>query len=233
MTTLEASARTVRDTRTLRRIVAAVALPLGPLTITVIRGVIPYATLDDYPDRLAGIAADPDAMRLVLWMSVLAVFVLLPSMLAACRVAMRGAPVLATVALGLLVPAFVGLMLGVTDDVMYLAATGGYDQPAMVRLLTDLDATPTVSVGITVYVAGHIIGMVLLGIALWRARAVPAWAGIAIAASQPLHLATVLTGASSLLDAGAWALAAVGFAAAATRVLRTPDDDWDLPPRQT
>jgi hypothetical protein len=235
MTTLEAPAlpaRTLRDTRTLRRIVAAVVLPLGPLTIAVIRGVLPYATADDFPAMLAEIAADPGAMRLVLWMTVLAMFTLVPSMLAAGRVALRGAPVLATIALGLLVPAFVGLLLGVNDDVMYVAATGGYDQPTMAGFLTDLEATATATIGLSVFVIGHIVGMVLLGIALWRSGAVPAWAGIAIAISQPLHLAAVITGAPSLLDAGFWALAVVGFATAALRVLRTPNDEWDLPPRR-
>jgi hypothetical protein len=236
MTTLDApplAATARRDTRTLRRAVAAVLLPLGTLSIAAIRGVLPYSTADDYPAILAGVATDPGAMRLVLWMTVLALFTLLPSMLAAVRVALRGAPVLATIALGLLVPAFVGLMLGVNDDLLYVAATGGYDQATMVRLLTDVESTATATVGLLAFVAGHIVGMVLLGIALWRSRAVPAWAGIAVAVSQPLHLMAVLTGAPSLLDAGFWLLAAVGFGAAAIRVLRTANDDWDLPPQRS
>lgn len=235
MTSLEAAApvttATGRDTRTLRRTVAAVVLPLGPLSVAAIRGVLPYSTVDDYPELLAGVAADPAAMRLVLWLTVLALFTLLPSMLAACRVALRGAPVMATIALALLVPAFVGLLLGTTDDLFYAAATGGYDQATMAQLLADVEATPTVTVGLNAFVAGHIVGMVLLGIALWRSRAVPAWAGIAVAVSQPLHLAAVITDAPPLVDAGFWILAAVGFGAAALRVLRTSNDDWDLPPR--
>jgi hypothetical protein len=235
MTTTDAPAlptRALRDTRTIRRVGAALLLPLGPLSVTVIRGVLPYRTGDEYPQLLARIAADLGAMRLVLAMTVLAMVALVPSMLAACRVAMRGAPVLATISLTLLVPAFAGLLLGTTDDAMYVAATGGYDRPTMERFLADLDATAPVTLGITAFVTGHVIGMVVLGIALWRSRAVPAWAGIAVAVSQPLHLAAVLSGAPQLLDGGFWALATIGFAAAAVRVLRTENDDWDVPPRR-
>jgi hypothetical protein len=231
MTTLDQPRlRPARDTRTLRRIVAALLLPLGPLAIATIRGVLPYAGASDYTEMLEAIAADPAAMRLVLWMVVLAMLTLLPSMLVACRVAMRRAPVLSTISLGLLVPAFVGLLLASGDHVLYIAATGGYDQATMARFLADLETTVPVEFGIGVYVIGHIIGMVLLGIALWRSGAVPAWAGIAVAVSQPLHLAAVLTGAPSLVDGAFWGLAVVGFTIAAYRVWRTPNDEWDLPP---
>jgi hypothetical protein len=231
MTTLDQPRlRPARDTRTLRRTVAALLLPLGPLTIAIIRGVLPYKTGTDHNEVLDAVAGDPAAMRLVMWMVVLAIFTLLPSILIACRVAMRRAPVLATISLGLLVPAFVGLMIAIEDHILYVAATGGYDRSTMVRFLADLSTTAPQQVGIDVYVTGHLIGMVLLGIALWRSGAIPAWAGIAVAASQPLHLTAVLTGAPSLVDGATWGLVVVGFTLAAYRVLRTPNDEWDLPP---
>jgi hypothetical protein len=57
----------------------------------------------------------------------------------------------------------------------------------------------------------------------------PAWAALAVIVSQPLHLAFVILG-NQPLDAAAWALTALGFTVAARRVLRTPNDAWDLSP---
>jgi hypothetical protein len=62
---------------------------------------------------------------------------------------------------------------------------------------------------------------VLLGAALWRAGAIPAWAGVALIASRPLHLAVVIMDGPKILDGGAWALTALGFAAAALTSTRS------------
>jgi hypothetical protein len=80
------------------------------------------------------------------------------------------------------------------------------------------------------FVSAHVIGFLVLGLALWRSRAVPAWAGIAVMVSQPLHVFFALVVPDHLLDGCSWGLAAVGFGVAAAAVLRTSDDDWDLRP---
>jgi hypothetical protein len=72
---------------------------------------------------------------------------------------------------------------------------------------------PMVSFASTVFVVGHILGTVLLGVALWRA--IPRWAAAALAVSQPLHLLFAVVVPNHLLDAVAWGLTAVGFTAAA------------------
>jgi hypothetical protein len=56
---------------------------------------------------------------------------------------------------------------------------------------------------------------VLLGIALWRGRAVPAWAALMIAVSQILHFIFVVIVPIQALDGLAWGLTALGFAVAA------------------
>ncbi|MFI0479171.1 hypothetical protein [Actinomadura sp. 9N215] len=91
------------------------------------------------------------------------------------------------------------------------------------RLLDDLQALPTVAAGSGLFVAGHILGVVLLGIALWRGRIIPAWAGIALIASQPLHAIFAAALPNATLDGLAWGLTAVGFAAAAPAVARGAD----------
>jgi hypothetical protein len=50
-----------------------------------------------------------------------------------------------------------------------------------------------------------------------------------MAVSQFVHLAAVI-GGWPVVDLLAWTTTAVGMAFLARVVLRTPDDEWDLPP---
>jgi hypothetical protein len=78
-------------------------------------------------------------------------------------------------------------------------------------------------------VAGHLLGTVLLGVALWRSRVAPAWLAIGLAVSQPIHLTSVMTGIR-WIDLIGWGLTGVGFSWAAWRLLRMRDAEFDLPP---
>ncbi|MEV4622594.1 hypothetical protein AB0J74_28270 [Asanoa sp. NPDC049573] len=80
-----------------------------------------------------------------------------------------------------------------------------------------------------VFVLGHLLGMLVLGIGLWRSRAVPAWVGILFGASPFLH--AVAMGVGPAVDAIAYGLLAVATIACAVTLARTPDAEWDLPAR--
>jgi hypothetical protein len=88
-------------------------------------------------------------------------------------------------------------------------------------------AIPAIGLASSLFVLGHIVGLALLGVALWRGRVLPAWAALTIAFSQPLHLVFAVIAPVHPLDALAWGLTAVGFAAAAVAILRQPDA-WNL-----
>jgi hypothetical protein len=81
----------------------------------------------------------------------------------------------------------------------------------------------------TIFVVGHLFGTTLLGVALWRTRIAPTWLAVGLTVSQPIHLASVLTGIR-LIDLVGWGLTAVGFMWAAWRLAKLPNDDFDLPP---
>ncbi len=70
------------------------------------------------------------------------------------------------------------------------------------------------------FVLGNILGTLLLGIALLRARTAPAWAAAAICAWPVLHVTGLIAGTEWFEVAGA-TLQAVGFATLALRLART------------
>ena len=68
--------------------------------------------------------------------------------------------------------------------------------------------------------------MVLLAVALRRARVLPPWAAVVLGISRPIHFLAFVVLQNQYVDAVAgWGLTAVGFAAIAVALLRTRDDD--------
>ena len=59
---------------------------------------------------------------------------------------------------------------------------------------------------------GHIVGTVLLGLALLSSGRIPAWAAWTLTLSQPLHLVAAVILGSPQVDFFAWSLTSVGMA---------------------
>jgi hypothetical protein len=206
-----------------------VLLPLGPLAVAAIRGYLPYFSATSSEQAVAQTAANLARMDVMLWLSVIAMIALVPSALGAARLAQPRAPVLSLLAVGLLVPSFTMLFFGAGDTTLRVLAGSGLDTATAARLYDASAAIGPMTLSLVVFVVGHIVGTVLLGAALWRARAVPVWAALAVIVSQPLHFVAFVVVQWQPLDVVAWGLMALGLGVAGLRVLRTPNDAWDLP----
>lgn len=222
----------LRDLRRVWRILTAVLIPIGPLGVLLTRAFMPYWTSDTEEAAVASMVAEPGRAEAMSWAFFVAFPALLFGALAVGYVARRGAPVLATVGAGLTFVAFaMAGSFGSTDLLMHVMGRDGYDEATIVDVTGLMFAHPINAVGTGIFVAGHILGMVLLGVAVARARVVPWWAGAAIAVSQPFHLVSAVILPSRLMDVTlGWGLTTIGFAVVAVAVLRTPDDGWDLMP---
>jgi len=211
------------DVRRFERRAAAVLMPIGPAAVAVLRFVIPADPVGE------SVAAAPGRERLVLWCGLIAVLTLLPGAMAACRLLRRHTPRLATWTAALLIPGYLGLTGLLAVDAAVLAGTELGLPAATVTDLSDaVLSLPTVSILLALFIGGHIVGTLLLGIAALRARVIPAPVAIALAVSQFVHLSAVIAGLP-WLDLLAWSTTAIGMAFLAAVVLRTPDDEWDLP----
>ena len=216
--------RAPHDLRPFDRILAAVLMPIGPAAIAVLRFVLPGEPVGE------SIAADPGAQQLANVMSVIAVFTIVPGAYAALRLLRRHRPVLTLWTGALLVPAYLALTAGSLLGHADLASIQMGTPPAEVTALSLAMFASTIVAGmLLLFVIGHVVGTVLLGIAATIARLVPVWVGVLLTVSQPLHVAAVVLG-NRPLDLVGWGLTAVGMGFLAWRVLRTPDDEWELPP---
>jgi hypothetical protein len=221
-----------RDLRRPWRVVIAVLLPLGPLFVAVAFALRPFTGSEEPAVIIERILASPRT-DLLLWLGFLAPGLLLLGTVAAGHLARRGAPVLATIATTINALAF-GLMSGAVASGDLITVAGGRAgvDPATILTITDaIENSPITGTAMGIWVPGHILGMVLLAVALRRSRVLPRWAAVVLGVSQPIHFLAFVVLDNQYVDALAgWGLTAVGFAAVAVALLRTRDDDWDLPP---
>jgi hypothetical protein len=110
----------------------------------------------------------------------------------------------------------------------FLAAHDGLDAGVMEKFADLNEKQATVGIGGLLFILAVTVGLLLLGIALWRSKVAPAWMGIALAFGgfthpfMPGHLAA---GAGLII-------AAIGFAGASYALLHSSNDNFDLPPLQ-
>lgn len=217
------------DLRRASRILAAVLLPLGPAAIALLRYRLPYFGADGSEATVRAVQADPAGQSFVLWCGFVGILTLVPAVLAVGRLTRRRTPRLTAAALLLAVPGYLVLTWLIAGDLLLWAGAELAADPAVVaQLLSTAHLTTEVAGG--VFVLGHVVGTVLLGVALWRSRRVPRWVAVAAVACQPLHFVAAVLVQSPSLDLVAWGLNAVAFGGVAVGVLRLPDEEWDLPP---
>lgn len=168
--------------------------------------------------QVAQAAAHLARMR---WAIPLDLFILLIAPAALYAGSLAGARVskLAAAGAGLVFASWLGAgyLLG-TDILLYLAATAP-DQTAAAAVVDGYLSYPLVQGVVLAYLMGHVVGFLLLGVALWRVRAVPRWTASAVAVWPFLEVAGEAGGVRVLAAAG-FAMLAVGFGACAIAVAR-------------
>lgn len=207
------------DRRT--RIALAIAMPLGPLCVAALRGVMPTFSSDNATDAAQAVLDAPARQSAVVWLGYVALLLLVPGVLAVARLTRSAAPRLTWWAVALLVPAYLSLAAILAGDANLWA---GQDAGLGVHSIAQLydHQHPALIVGTIVFVVGHVLGTVLLGVALLRSRQVAAPFAWALTVSQPLHFIAYVALGLQALDVSAWILTALGMGAAAVALLRAP-----------
>jgi hypothetical protein len=209
----------------LDRTALAILMPIGPLAIAVVRGILPYNTTDSNTVMAAKVAAHQGTETIVIWLTFVALLTLIPGVIALGMLARRHTPRLGTAGLVLAYAAFACLFwssVAGADNVALGAARIGMHPGTTGALLTSIANIRPVGLATGIFVLGHILSLVLLAVALWRGRAIPAWAALLLGLSQILHFTFAVIAPVHVLDGCAWGLTAVGFAAAAVALTREP-----------
>ena len=201
----------------------AVLMPIGPLAIAIVRGILPYNTTDSNTVMAAKVAAHQGTETVVVWLTFIALLTLIPGVIALGLLARRHAPRLGTAGLVVSFAAVACLFwsnVAGADTVALGAARIGTAPGATGALLTSIGAITAIGLGSTIFVIGHILGLLLLAVALWRGRVVPRWAALLLGVSQILHFVFAVIVPNHPLDGCAWGLTAVAFAVVAVALNR-------------
>ena len=193
---------------------ALVLLPIGPLSVALLRFLLPYYTAEDNVASAQAVAAHPGRESVVLWLALVAVLTLVPGVVLAAE--LLPATRLRTVAMSLVVPGYLCLPALVTSDViLWVGAHLRLDPHETGRILDGLH--PSMGVALAIFIVGHVLGTVLLGVAFLRSERIPAVVAWALIVSQPLHFVTTVFLHLAWVDLVAWTLTAVamGFIAVA------------------
>ena len=213
------------DLRTGSRVLAAVLLPVGPAAVAVLRFVLPYTTADSSADAVRLVAAHQTAQSAVVWLGLIACLTLVPGAVYAGRVVGRRAPLLAALATVLLVAGYISLAwLTVGDAYLLFGVRHHLSQDMLTGMYGGVH--PAAAVADVLFVVGHVLGTILLGVGMLRGRVVPRWAAVATVVAQPVHFIAAVIVGSHALDLVGWGLNAVGFAALSVAVLRLTNDEW-------
>jgi hypothetical protein len=230
----KASGRRIRDVRGVERVAAAVVLVVSGTSLTASRLLTPDGI--ETPQILAAVAANPGRQFGYALLTYVAGLTLVPALLAAARLARTRRPLLAMIAAGVNLVAYMGGATLAVVEVLYLAGARlpAEKQGAAAALIDQFWATGLISFSSWLFTFGSLAGGALMGLAL-RGR-IPTVGWLAITASQPLlfaQWAVLPTNGSGVgLDAAARGLLALGLVLCAVTVLRTTNDNWDLPPRR-
>ena len=197
---------------------AVACLVLGPTGQLVQYLVSPVDEGASPSAQVSAAATHPQAMAAAVVLDVL-LLLLLPAVLYAgmvaggtrSRLAMAGTAVSFVSMLG------AGYLLAL--DVVVRTAAAQPDHATALAVVSGFENSPVVTGLTVVYLAGHVIGFVLLGIALVRSRAVPAWAGIALCLWPLAEMLGEAAGIRVVAAAG-FALLAVAFGACAWALIQ-------------
>jgi hypothetical protein len=133
-----------------------------------------------------------------------------PMSLALMR-ALRGpAPRLALLGGTLSVIGWIAVAVLVMTDVVAVEIANQGPSKELVGMFEDLLTNPLV-IGLNVLASLHLIGGVLIGLALVRSRMIPRWLAIGATLAPPVHLASNLAG-QLWLDSITWVVVAAAYA---------------------
>jgi hypothetical protein len=192
----------------------AVLAPVGPLAMAGWALAVPYALTEEPAEWIPKVAGNMGRTELSFWLLLVFAVTAGAGAIVTGMVARRGSLRLGTIGMVLAFAGFSALSFSGAGYDGAAAATinAGLDVPTAENVLREIDSYQATAVGGALFIPLMFIGVLLLGIALWRGRTVPRWAAAALLVAFPIILAGGFV--AMAVNALGWLLLAIGFAAA-------------------
>lgn len=231
-TTLQApearTARTPRDTRTFWRILFAIIAPMPLLALGIEYLINPVPSDGDFAAMVDATARHRTLVTVGGTLGIVFDILLIPAVVAIVRVTRRRTPVLTTVGALLTLPGLLAAFPLAPNDgqLALLTVTKHLPTDVIGRLDDGWWAQPWSAVAGALFLLAIVVGLTLLGTALWRSHAAPVWMCIALIIggfTHPFLPTNTIQGIGLLIGT-------IGFAGVSRALLRMPNDEFDMPP---
>src|SRR5215467_2670571 len=222
--------------RKLHRVFFALCIVLAPLAMCLWFGLCPTGANDaacpDQASSLAVFAAfrtmNPQLMQIFLFLSLIIPYLYSLSYICLGLLAMKRAPWLAT--LGMVCGFAAGIVWGaIADSMVMLNSMAQIDlNPLFVTVEKHYYANWTILTFGAFWVIGHLLGYILLGIALLRARVIPWWTAWLMIVSAPVMGPIAYGTKIGLLQILGYVLVFIASVPAALAMLKVRDErSWE------
>jgi len=216
------------DARNFGRTATGLLLFAGPLLLILAAIVSPNTDHKDKARELADIAAHKGSYLTggIIWLAASLVLVFAAFGLIKMFRGPRGVTLGQVAGVLLALGSMVGVgwyALGVVEYEM--VNHKGLDTAALANFLDKADEPGALAPLIIMFLAGIVLGLILLGVASIRTRVVPIWAGVLLIIAGPLTFFS--DGKVSGIIAGV--VTVVGLGALGWRALSMSDEEWDAP----
>jgi len=214
------------DTARFRRLASAACLVVGPALLLATTIVLPWQNDQDAAATLQLAGDETVATQIGDLLAFLGILAMIPATLAVMRVLRRRAPVLALVGGAISIAGWVSAMIIVVTDQINIGladATGAREE---IAAALEGSSAWVLNVVVGGLLLGILVGPIVLGAGLMRARVVTTWAGAAVAASAVLTVAA-FAGDLQALDILSSAVFLIGLLPVARLVGSVSDSEWD------
>lgn len=209
------------DAHNFRRTLAGLCLIAAPAAGLAATVVAPPAALD-IGERLTIVAEHSSRFLASNLLAVLMQIFLVPALLGLLHLLKGRGVVLGHIGGGLALAGVFGYM-GVlaTEFVLLEMAEGGRRE--MIALAERVYGSVGFGIFLLMFLFGLLLGLIILAVALWRARVVPVWAAACIVLASVLDF---VASTSSVAVVLAWILLLIGLGWTGLKVLGMSDEDW-------
>ena len=218
----------IAETERFRRRVAGVSL-IGFAAALVAQDLVGPRTPSDAAGTYAAVAADRGGMVATSVLLLVSSLFLVPAVWGILHVLRERGVTLGHVGGALAIVGALGHVAVMTYQLALVEMTRTGDREAMVALIDRLDSSPVVGVVVFPMILAFALGLLILAIALWRARFVQGWAALLVVAAVALDIGAP-DGAPAAVSVAKQLLVFAAFAYVGLRMLRMSDSDWDGAP---
>ncbi|MHC3468160.1 hypothetical protein ACYF6T_05545 [Streptomyces sp. 7R007] len=202
------------------RLLAAVAATLGMVLFAAAMLVNPYDTNGSAKEIARSIEAHRGATELAVWLWTVGTVVFVPGLVAVALLAVARSAKLGLWGSVLFGTGLVAVTATPSLDIVALGAFDkGIGRDVMAQVAQGTNDLAVVTVPLLYFIAAHVIGAILLGVALLRGRVIPAWAAWLLILSMPLNVVGY-GGGIAPLAAASFLMAAVAFGYAGLALVR-------------